>query len=168
VSADSHPGAATLTRLRRELAEDRQAMALHFSEIAEATPHVGERPWSSHAALAVHGWYTAFEAAVERAVRVLDGEVPAGERWHRDLLSQATVEVPGVRPAIVSRDALPELLSLLAFRHFLRHAYAVPMDPERLLPEMKRVRRLNERVMEGLSVLDVHLEATIEALLRDG
>lgn len=153
-----------LTRLRRELADDRDAMTARVAEMEKAAPRLGEAPWVSHTAVALHGWYTALEAAFERIARELDGEVPRGERWHRDLLSQATVEVPGIRPAVVSRELLPELLELLAFRHFFRHVYAVAFDPDKLEPEIERVRRIAPRVDEGLAAIDSHLRGAIESL----
>jgi len=159
---------ATLTRLRQEISEDREAMALRVAEIEEATTHLQERPWTSHAAMAVHGWYTALEATLERIARTLDGDVPGGERWHRDLLSQLTVEVPGVRPAVLPRALLPELLELLAFRHFFRHAYAATVDLAKLAPELERVSRIGPDVQKALEALDGYLEATVRALTSGG
>jgi hypothetical protein len=156
--------AATLTRLRRELSEDRDAMAARAAELEAARGRLQERPWTSHAALALHGWYTGLEAALERIARTLDGDVPRGDRWHRALLSQTTVEVPGVRPAVIPRELLPELLELLAFRHFFRHAYAASFDPARIAPEMERVERIAPRIEQGLAALDAHLEAAIASL----
>jgi hypothetical protein len=83
---------ATLTRLRRELAEDRRALQERASQLDEAKGRLQEPPWTSHGAVALHGWYTGLESALERTVRTLDGDLPRGERWHRDLLSQATIE----------------------------------------------------------------------------
>jgi hypothetical protein len=155
---------AALTRLRRELAEDRRALQERASQLDEAEGRLHEPPWTSHAAVALHGWYTGLESALERTVRALDGDVPHGERWHRDLLSQATVDVPGIRPAILERDLLAELLELLAFRQFLRHAYAVPVDAGKLAQEIHRVRRIRMSVDSGLERMDAHLAATIEGL----
>lgn len=67
-------------------------MALRAEEMDEAASHLDEAPWVSHAAVALHAWYTGLESALERVARALDAEVPEGERWHRDLLSQLTVE----------------------------------------------------------------------------
>lgn len=157
---------ATLNRLRQELAEDRRAMASRAAEMQEARPRLEERPWTSDAAVAVHAWYTALEAALERIARTLDGDVPEGDRWHRDLLSQATVEVPGVRPAVLPRELLPDLLALLAFRHFFRHVYAASFDPAKVALEVDRVQRLAPRVEVPLDELDAHLKATVESLRR--
>jgi len=154
----------SLVRLRREVAEDRHAMANRLADLKEAGPRLGEPPWTSHAAVAVHGWYSALEAALERIVRALDGDVPQGDRWHRDLLSQATVELPDVRPPVLPRELLPELLELLAFRHFFRHAYSVPIDPDRLAREMERPEAITPQVDEALDAIQEYLGATIDAL----
>jgi len=52
--------------------------------------------------------------------------------WHQSLPETMTMEVPGIRPAIVSEQALPALREFLASRHFFRHADSVPLDPARL------------------------------------
>lgn len=159
---------AVLTRLRQEVSEDREAMAARLEELDEAASRLDEDPWASHAAVAVHGWYTALEAALERVARSLDGDVPQGDRWHRDLLSQATVDVPGVRPPVLPRALLPELLELLAFRHFFRHAYGIAFDPEKLRAALERVRRVTPPVESALDSLDDHLDGAIRSLTAGG
>lgn len=42
------------------------------------------------------------------------------------------LEIPGVRPAVLGTQSLHALRELLAFRHFFRHAYSVPLDAARL------------------------------------
>lgn len=155
---------AILTRLRQELLEDREAMSARVSEMNEAAARLDATPWASHAAVALHGWYTALEAALERVARTLDEEVPRGERWHRDLLSQVTVEVPGIRPAVLPRTLIPELLEVLGFRHFFRHAYGVALEPDRLRAELERVRRITPDVGAALESLDEFLTEAIAFL----
>ncbi len=40
--------------------------------------------------------------------------------------------LPGVRPPVFPREVEKDWDHLLGFRHFLRHAYAVELDPDRL------------------------------------
>lgn len=84
-------------------------------------------------ALSLHRWYSALEAMLERVERVF-GTLPSGPEWHRDLLDGATWPIAGVRPAVLPQDALQPLRELLRFRHFLRHAYAVELEPSKLRP----------------------------------
>jgi len=40
---------------------------------------------------------------------LLDGTLPRGETWHRDLLQQMVEGRPDVRPAVLSQDSLEAL-----------------------------------------------------------
>lgn len=80
----------------------------------------------------LHRWYTACEAAFERIERTLVGGVPGGDSWHQDLLRLMALEIPDARPPVLDRTTTAALLPYLRFRHFLRHAYAVELDPEKL------------------------------------
>jgi hypothetical protein len=168
VSPDASAASAVLARLREEIRGDRQAMGHHRRELEGLLPRWKElgpqRPFSALAALSLHGWYTALESALERIARSVDREVPSGPRSHAELLSQMAAEIPNVRPAILPRSLLPELLAVLTFRHFFRHAYAVELDPDRLEREGRRVSRIGPAVDETLDALDGFLASAIERL----
>jgi len=50
-------------------------------------------------AIDLHDYYTAAETLFERVARLLDGDVPGGDRWHRDLLQQMATDLlpPGAK-----------------------------------------------------------------------
>lgn len=45
-------------------------------------------------ALNLHSFYNGLERIFEIIARQLDPVFPSGERWHRDLLKQMTIEIP--------------------------------------------------------------------------
>jgi hypothetical protein len=55
------------------------------------------------------------------------------------------LELAGVRAPVLRRETSARLLPYLRFRHFVRHAYAVEFDPEKLralvvpLPDVQRL-----------------------------
>jgi hypothetical protein len=112
----------------------------------------------------LHAWYTGLETAIERIIREIDGAVPTGERSHRELLSQAMVEVRGARPAILSRSLHPELVALLSFRHFFRHAYGLSFDPMRLRADAERLLRIERAVAADLDGFDRFLDEALRSL----
>ena len=128
--------------------EDVNAGLGHF------TPPGPDRPWLAMVAVALHGWYTGLETALERIARAIDQSVPAGENWHRDLLSQCTAEIPSVRPAVLPRVLHHDLVELLEFRHFFRHAYGVNLDPGRLRDNVDRLIRVSPGVAAALDAFD--------------
>ncbi len=115
-------------------------------------------------ALELHRYYTALEGAFERVARYLDGHVPTREGWHRELLRQVSLPLPGVREALVPQEVAAELSHLLSFRLFFRHAYAVELDWSRLIEHRERARRLHPEVKVGLGRLIEHLESTLDVL----
>jgi hypothetical protein len=115
-------------------------------------------------AIGLHGWYTGLETALERIARAIDQRVPTGENWHRNLLSQASAEVPGVRPAVLPRWLHVDLGELLEFRHFFRHAYGVNLDLGRLQDNVDRLLRVWPDVAGAFGGFDEFLRATQETL----
>ena len=122
-----------LQMLRLELRSDCDAFSARVDELAGLTLHAGtdDANLLARAAVALHHAYGAFESALARIARVFDTE-PSGANWHRSLLETMAIEVPGVRPLVVGPRTLAATRDMLAFRHFFRHAYTVPLDPRRL------------------------------------
>lgn len=136
MTPEERAAAAAITRLRAEIAEDRALMSRCLEDAEQARTRIGVTP-DDHAvlalgAVALHGWYTGLETLLERIARQLDGSVPAGQRWHRELLTQMTIEMPRTRPAVLPRALVGDLAELLAFRHFFRHAYGIVLDRARI------------------------------------
>jgi hypothetical protein len=103
-------------------------------------------------AFEIERWYSAAEATLERIVRTIDGDVPAGPTWHAELLRAASVAIEDLRPAVVSRPVAAELRELLKFRHFARHGYDREPEPARMAEQAARVSRVQKTI-------DAELEA---------
>lgn len=92
------------------------------------------------AALNLHDFYAGVERIFEQIVKVIDGSVPSGREWHRDLLHQIALDLPQIRPAVISEGTMQQLDEFLRFRHVVRHIYAFELDGvrvERLVDEMR-------------------------------
>lgn len=76
----------------------------------------------------LHHFYSATEGAFERIVKYFDGGVPTGETWRRDLLGKVAMDVPGLRPAVISRDLQKQLDDYRRFRHLFRKVYELSLD----------------------------------------
>jgi hypothetical protein len=141
-----------------------------LDDVRSALPHWDPpgpgRPWLALVAVALHGWYTGLETGLERVARAVDQRLPTGENWHRALLSQGTAEVPGVRPAVLPRALYADLVELLEFRHFFRHAYGVDLDATRLRDNVDRLLRVSPAVAEALDAFDAFVK-TAQGTLTD-
>jgi len=80
----------------------------------------------------LHNLYCAYEDLRRIVADHFENRIAEGGRRHRELLLRMSVDIPGVRPALVSRETLILLDSLRAFRHFFRHAYTYELDPRKV------------------------------------
>jgi hypothetical protein len=149
---------AALQRLRAEVRFDRDAFEQRLRDLdllrldADATAAD-----AAQAAVALHHAYCAIESILLRIARQLEGSTPEGPEWHQALLHASGLEIPGVRPALLSRESVESLRRLLGFRHFFRHGYAVPLDPHQLAELRREMNELAPRLLRELDQLDTLL-----------
>lgn len=94
------------------------------------------------AALNIHDLYVGLERIFEAIADNVDRSVPDGATWHRDLLQQMTVDVAGLRSAVVPPGMREDLARLLGFRHIVRNVYSYELDREGVEQNAARVRRV--------------------------
>ena len=71
----------------------------------------------------LHSFYSGIENSLKRIAIEMDGGVPSGDAWHRQLLSVMT-SATDLRPPVLSNTLYETLSEYLAFRHFFRQAYS--------------------------------------------
>jgi HepT-like protein len=99
----------------------------------------------------LHDFYTGIEHLFERIAPELNGGVPAGPSWHRELLENMTLELPGVRPPLLRAETAHALDEFLRFRHLFRNLYGF----ELLWP---KVRALLEQLSPTWEEVDADLD----------
>jgi len=141
-------------------AEVRDTRAVVMRRLAEATA-VGLDTASDRArvALALHHAYVALESLLERTIRFFDEGVPTGSDSHRALLHRAGLEVPELRPALLSGRALSAARELLKFRHFLHHDYGADLEAAPLARLQDQATGLAAVLPADLDALDAWLGA---------
>ena len=65
--------------------------------------------------------------------------MPQGQQWRRQIVTDMSLEIPDVRPAVIDPDLARELGNYLRFRHVLRHVYASLLEAERMRPLEQRL-----------------------------
>ncbi|HAS84419.1 MAG TPA: hypothetical protein DCS43_17555 [Verrucomicrobia bacterium] len=76
-------------------------------------------------------YYTAAETMFFRIARFFENNV-GGDRWHAELLDRMRIEVPGIRPSVLSEPNYGALRELMRFRHFSRYYVELDYDWDRL------------------------------------
>jgi len=83
-------------------------------------------------ALNMHAFYSGLERLFELIARHVDGSLPQGVSWHRDLLYQMADDALDVRPAVISEDIARELDQYRRFRHLVRNVYTMSLEAEKI------------------------------------
>lgn len=93
---------------------------------------VDDEEISESAALRLHNFYTGCERIFKLIASEVNGILSQNLGWHKRLLNQVALEVPGIRPAVVSPATRTVLEELLNFRHVIRNIYGFELKPERI------------------------------------
>jgi hypothetical protein len=146
-----------IQRLRAEIASDRLAFGARLDELRGLELSLSVPAVLAQTAMSLHHAYGAVESLLVRVALALEGSIPTGGDWHVALLETMALDIQGVRPRVVSQEALVLLRRMLGFRRFFRDAYAVPLDPARLSALREDAAALAPLLAADLDRLDAHL-----------
>lgn len=126
-----------LEQLRSELRQDLHFIELNYKKNREMTERISKSHSDDEyqfAALGytIHNLYNAFESYFFRIAKFFENNLDQ-TGWHSSLLERMTLDIEGVRPALVSIDFSIKLIELMRFRHLFRNLYKTPLVPQKVL-----------------------------------
>jgi hypothetical protein len=134
-------------RIRQELTElERVVARAERAGKAARQASADQDLYLDAAALNLHDFYTGLERLFQQIAATVDGSVPEGREWHRELLRQMQTALPSLRPQVLSVESARKVDEYLRFRHVVRSIYAFDFDPERIEPLVEQLRPCFERV----------------------
>lgn len=101
--------------------------------------------------------YSGIEKIFTRICSKIDKDVPTGDSWHADLLDVMAVEIPAVRPAVISNETLNALHELRRFRHRQSNLYSGNIVFEKLDPNIQRTINIVPIIEEEISKFSENL-----------
>ena len=119
-----------------------------LQEIEVATPH-HRKFFEELTAKKLAEIYSGIERIFERIANEIDKQLPKGERWHTDLLTQMAERRPE-RPPIINKDIQRKLGQLLRFRHKVNNIYGEEVIYEKAEEHAKLITELFTEVSEEL------------------
>ena len=120
-------------RIRQEMGDLERIVARAERAVGAARQRPEDQDlYIDSAALNLHDFYAGLERVFHQIATTVDGNLPAGREWHRDLLQQMQAELPDLRPPVISTEAGRAVDEFLRFRHVVRNIYAFQFDSERV------------------------------------
>jgi len=77
-------------------------------------------------------FFNVLEKSFERLCETFENHFEKGGSYHERLIERMELEISGIRPAFLPPEALPAVRELKGFRHVMRHAYELELDPDRI------------------------------------
>ncbi|MGK7905413.1 MAG: hypothetical protein AB4352_29215 [Hormoscilla sp.] len=130
-------------RIRQELADLEIIVNRAERAMTAATKSSSENKdlFIDSVALSLHDFYTGLERIFSQIATVVDGSMPAGREWHRDLLNQMGIAWSDLRPQVLSTETISFLDEYRRFRHVVRNVYAFEFELQRIEPLIGRLRQ---------------------------
>jgi hypothetical protein len=154
-------------QLKAELAQDYDFIVINGEKNKVMTARVAmseEKDEYLYAALGytLHNLYNAFEGYFFRIAKFFENNI-AEPTWHRGLLERMTLNIEGVRPALIDMAMSQRIEELLKFRHVFRNIYKSPLVPAKVEFANQAAQHLSDDFREyHLHFLDFLQELILE------
>ena len=139
-----------LSEIRRSIQRAKQAWSLALNE--------DDSLYLDSVALNLHDFYNGLERIFERIAENIDEIKPEGLNWHQEILRQMAMEIPKVRPAVISQDLREELDKYRAFRHIVRNIYAHNFRIDKIKDLIGNIDKVLNKLEENLQIFCEFLE----------
>ena len=143
---------------RRKLDRTIGSITELLQEIEVATPH-HRKFFEELTAKKLAEVYSGIERIFEWIANEIDKQLPKGERWHTDLLTQMAERRPE-RPPVITKDTQRKLGQLLRFRHKVNNIYGDELIYEKAEEHAKPIGDLFATVSKELDTLIAFLTET--------
>jgi transcriptional regulator of heat shock response len=94
--------------------------------------------------------YTAHEDLFKQIAKSFENYIDVMSNFHKELLTRMSIEVPKLRPSVLSQQSLILLDKIRAFRHFVRHAYDCELQESELRLIQEKLKNEYARVESDL------------------
>lgn len=98
----------------------------------------------------LHDYYTAVEKIFETVASRIDKSIPTGDQWHKELLDQMALAIPGVRPPVISPQTARRLDPYRGFRHVFRNVYGFNLSTRRMIDLLRDLPATSQALQEDL------------------
>lgn len=102
-------------------------------------------------------YYTCLETIFLRISQFFENTL-SKEKWHLDLLQKMTLQIDGIRNAVILDETYNNLVELLKFRHFKRYYFELEYDWDKLDFIQKKFKQADKKVKKDLAKFFIFLD----------
>ena len=155
-------------QIENEMGNVERAIARTERSMAGARRHLADQDiYIESAALNLQSVYTGIERIFQLVAERIEQSVPAGEYWHTNLLTQMSLELPDLRPAVIRTTTRDDLDDYRSFRHRIRHVYTYHIDPAKVTALVDRLPDVWAAVKQDLERFLAFLDADAQAEVEE-
>lgn len=111
----------------------------------------------------LHNLYCALEDLFMEIAKTFENQIEDPSRFHKALLKRMTIEVPKIRPSVLSRKSHRALNELRGFRHLFRHAYGYTLDPNKVVTLKSSIEQHWNEIMTDLNLFSEFLQKIVDS-----
>jgi len=151
-----------IRRLQSEINQEILSLEALLRELETLKPRLAQKEISNldlrAAGSILHDFYNGVENIFRRVAQELNGGLPAGEDWHKQLLTDMSLDVKGVRPPLVSEDLKLKLQKYLGFRHIFRDVCGFHLEQEQIKVMVKEFPRILSWLRREIAAFQEYLD----------
>jgi hypothetical protein len=123
---------------------------------------IGNEKQAVYVGYLCHNFYCALEDLFREVAKVFENEIEEEDRYHRELLKKMNFEVPGFRPALLSKRSFLLLDEVRGFRHLFRHAYEYEISTVKVKDLSRRILKTWPHLRKDLENFNSFLKEQLE------
>ncbi|MEL6326543.1 MAG: nucleotidyltransferase domain-containing protein [Cyanobacteria bacterium J06626_23] len=108
----------------------------------------------------IDDFYSGCERISRRVAVALDGQLPRGSNWHKQLLLQLAVPGGQGPPPLWSQDLCFAIDDYRRFRHRIRHMYTGDLEPSRVIELAQQAPQVFAQMQQAVAVFSQWLVAS--------
>ena len=144
-------------RIRAEL-DDLARVIERSTRLFDKAQLSNDPDWLDGVALNLHSFFAGVESIFAEIAGEVDGGVPTGPDWHRQLLMQMAADLPSLRPPVITRDTRACLDEYRGFRHVVRNVYTYNLRPSRVQELVEGLSACYATLAKDLAIFGAFLE----------
>lgn len=110
----------------------------------------------------LHNLYCALEDLFSEIAKIFENQIEDPSKYHKELLKRVSIEIPKIRPKVISKESFKILDELRGFRHVFRHSYSYELDPQKVKLLRNKVLNNWEKILKDLENFKNFLKSHLE------